>query len=175
MGEKSVEFSVGKRGPPRSAKVERDRLLRGLLDSAPMSKPERREYVVAVVGGDGVDQTSYGALWWTLEQRYRVPFTRITTDALRSGDLSPFNVIVIPSASPATLEARVGRGGALRAWVQAGGNEAWFKRLRDPAIRKRVAAEMRSDHTDWENLLQAAGGGGPRPPGPPPRPRRYRR
>jgi len=43
-------------------------------------------------------------------------------------------------------------------WVQAGGNEAWFARLRDPAIRKRVAAEMRSDHTDWENLLQAAGG-----------------
>ena len=43
-------------------------------------------------------------------------------------------------------------------WVQAGGNEAWFARLRDPAIRKRVAAEMRSDHTEWENLLQAAGG-----------------
>jgi len=43
-------------------------------------------------------------------------------------------------------------------WVQAGGNEAWFARLRDPAIRKRVAAEMRSDHADWENLLQAAGG-----------------
>ena len=51
-----------------------------------------------------------------------------------------------------------GLDAAMPPWVQAGGNEAWFKRLRDPAIRKRVAAEMRSDHTDWENLLQAAGG-----------------
>src|SRR5262245_26800060 len=51
-----------------------------------------------------------------------------------------------------------GLDAAMPPWVQAGGNEAWFKRLRDPAIRKRVAAEMRSDHTDWENLLRAAGG-----------------
>jgi N-acyl-D-amino-acid deacylase len=51
-----------------------------------------------------------------------------------------------------------GLDAAMPPWVQAGGNEAWFKRLRDPAIRKRVAAEMRSAHTDWENLLQAAGG-----------------
>ncbi len=43
-------------------------------------------------------------------------------------------------------------------WVQAGGNAAWFSRLRDPAIRKKVLAEMRSDDTDWENLLRAAGG-----------------
>jgi N-acyl-D-amino-acid deacylase len=43
-------------------------------------------------------------------------------------------------------------------WVQEGGNEAWFARLRDPAVRKRVAAEMRAKQTDWENLLLAAGG-----------------
>jgi N-acyl-D-amino-acid deacylase len=51
-----------------------------------------------------------------------------------------------------------GLDAAMPPWVQAGGNEAWFARLRDPAIRKRVAAEMRSDHADWENLLRAAGG-----------------
>jgi N-acyl-D-amino-acid deacylase len=43
-------------------------------------------------------------------------------------------------------------------WVQEGGNAAWFARLRDPAVRKRVAAEMRSEDTDWENLMRAAGG-----------------
>jgi N-acyl-D-amino-acid deacylase len=43
-------------------------------------------------------------------------------------------------------------------WVQAGGNAAWFARLRDPAIRKKVIADMRSDSTGWENLLRAAGG-----------------
>ncbi len=44
-------------------------------------------------------------------------------------------------------------------WVQEGGNAAWYARLRDPAIRKRVAAEMRESDTDWENLLKDAGGG----------------
>ena len=43
-------------------------------------------------------------------------------------------------------------------WVQEGGFQAWLKRLRDPAIRRRVAAEMRSAGKTWENLLVAAGG-----------------
>ena len=51
-----------------------------------------------------------------------------------------------------------GLDAAMPPWVQAGGNAAWFARLRDPAIRKKVMAEMRSGDTDWENLLRAAGG-----------------
>ncbi len=51
-----------------------------------------------------------------------------------------------------------GLDAAMPPWVQAGGNEAWFARLRDPAIRKRVIAEMRSEPAGWENLMRAAGG-----------------
>ena len=51
-----------------------------------------------------------------------------------------------------------GLDAAMPPWVQAGGNEAWFARLRDPAIRKRVAAEMRAEPVGWENLMRAAGG-----------------
>ena len=51
-----------------------------------------------------------------------------------------------------------GLDAAMPPWVQEGGNAAWFERLRDPAIRKRVAAEMRAENTDWENLMRAAGG-----------------
>jgi N-acyl-D-amino-acid deacylase len=51
-----------------------------------------------------------------------------------------------------------GLDAAMPPWVQAGGNAAWFERLRDPAIRKRVAAEMRAENTGWENLMRAAGG-----------------
>jgi hypothetical protein len=71
---------------------------------------------VALVGGDGVDHTAYGALWWTLDQRYRIPFTPISTDAL-GGDLSRYTVIIVPSASAGAL----GNGAALRSWVQGGG------------------------------------------------------
>jgi N-acyl-D-amino-acid deacylase len=42
-------------------------------------------------------------------------------------------------------------------WVQDGGFEATLKRLRDPAARKRIAAEMRRESPDWENMYLAAG------------------
>ena len=45
-------------------------------------------------------------------------------------------------------------------WVQAGGREAWIQRLRDPAVRARVAAEMRAPGQGWENLFYGAGAEG---------------
>jgi N-acyl-D-amino-acid deacylase len=51
-----------------------------------------------------------------------------------------------------------GLDAAMPPWVQAGGNEAWFERLADPATRKRVLAEMRAEPVGWENLMRAAGG-----------------
>jgi N-acyl-D-amino-acid deacylase len=45
-------------------------------------------------------------------------------------------------------------------WVQAGGREAWIQRLRDPAIRARVAEEMRRPGQGWENLYHGAGAAG---------------
>ena len=50
-----------------------------------------------------------------------------------------------------------GLDAAMPTWVQEGGLDAWVKRLQDPAIRARVAAEMRKPGADWENLLLAAG------------------
>jgi N-acyl-D-amino-acid deacylase len=40
-------------------------------------------------------------------------------------------------------------------WVQEGGYNEWAKRLKDPAIRARVAAEMRAPTDKWENFFAA--------------------
>ena len=42
-------------------------------------------------------------------------------------------------------------------WVQEGGYHEWAKRLKDPAIRRRVAEEMRTPSDQWENLMLDAG------------------
>jgi N-acyl-D-amino-acid deacylase len=42
-------------------------------------------------------------------------------------------------------------------WVQEGGLDKWIERLKDPAVRARVAADMREPSPSWENLLQRAG------------------
>jgi len=50
-----------------------------------------------------------------------------------------------------------GLDAAMPTWVQSGGLEAWIERLKDPAIRARVAAEMQKPGSDWENLYFGAG------------------
>ncbi len=50
-----------------------------------------------------------------------------------------------------------GLDAAMPPWVQEGGYAEWARRLRDPAIRKRVAEEMRAPTDKWESLLLAAG------------------
>ena len=78
---------------------------------------------IALVGDDGIGQTAYGAIWWTLEHRYDIPFTPVSLGVISGGDLSAYNVIIIPSASAGALNTRLGKPGAdrLREWVRAGG------------------------------------------------------
>jgi N-acyl-D-amino-acid deacylase len=54
--------------------------------------------------------------------------------------------------------ASTGLDAAMPPWVQEGGNAAWYRRLRDPGIRARVAADMRRDDQGWSNTLLEAGG-----------------
>ncbi len=42
-------------------------------------------------------------------------------------------------------------------WVQEGGFDAFLKRLKDPATRKRIAAEMRVSSSSWENMFLEPG------------------
>ena len=39
-------------------------------------------------------------------------------------------------------------------WVQEGGHDAWVERLRDPAMRRRILAEIRNP-VGWENLMDS--------------------
>src|SRR5271155_4612953 len=51
-----------------------------------------------------------------------------------------------------------GLDAAMPSWVQDGGLEKWIERLKDPAIRAKVKAEMLNPHPKtWENLYAGAG------------------
>jgi len=50
---------------------------------------------------------------------------------------------------------------AMPTWVQAGGVEKWIERLKDPATRAKVIAEMHEEHPKgFENLFRQAGAEG---------------
>ncbi len=50
-----------------------------------------------------------------------------------------------------------GLDAAMPPWVQEGGYQAWAGRLKDKAVRAKVAKEMLTPTDAWENLLLAAG------------------
>jgi hypothetical protein len=74
---------------------------------------------IAVAGGDGVDQTAFGAVWHLLEKQVGLKFTSISLRALPNADLSRFNVILLPEGRYGSL----GKRGAdvLKEWASRGG------------------------------------------------------
>jgi len=48
---------------------------------------------------------------------------------------------------------------SLPPWVADGGLPKLLERLRDPAIRQRIAADLAQPHAGWENLYRDCGGG----------------
>ena len=73
----------------------------------------------------------------------------------------------VDSARAAGLEVRAdmynytagatGLDASMPPWVQEGGYNEWAKRLKDPAVRARVAQEMRTPTDKWENFFAAVG------------------
>ena len=53
--------------------------------------------------------------------------------------------------------AGTGLDACLPPWTEDGGYPALFQRLRDPAMREKIAAQVKVDSDDWENLYIAAG------------------
>ena len=53
--------------------------------------------------------------------------------------------------------AATGLDACLPPWTEDGGYPALFKRLRDPATREKIAAEVKIASNKWENLYLAAG------------------
>jgi N-acyl-D-amino-acid deacylase len=74
-----------------------------------------------------------------------------TIDAARAKGVRISADMYVYTAGATGLDA------AMPPWVQDGGLEAWIARLKEPATRARVVAEMREPHGSWENLYAAAG------------------
>ena len=54
------------------------------------------------------------------------------------------------------IAGATGLDAAMPPWVRAGGYDAWAARLKDPAIRARVIAEMKVKPVGWDNLYYQA-------------------
>jgi N-acyl-D-amino-acid deacylase len=74
-------------------------------------------------------------------------------DSARAAGLRVTADVYTYTASSTGLDA------TMPTWVQEGGHDEWVRRLKDPAIRARVAAEMRGEAgADYDNAFANAGG-----------------
>ncbi len=78
---------------------------------------------LALVMGDGMDYTSVGSLWYTIDKELEIPHSLIQVSRIQHTDLSKYNVVVLPSAWGDALERLLGKQGAekLGKWVGEGG------------------------------------------------------
>jgi hypothetical protein len=78
-------------------------------------KPPR----IAVLAGEGVGVSSYGALWFELERRVGQPFTALPAADAAGEPLARFDVVILPDGGYGTLDDDAAE--ALKAWVETGG------------------------------------------------------
>ena len=118
---------------------EGDRLVEGVDETISIAKASGAPaeiYHLKVAG-----QANWGKLDQVIGkiEAARTAGTRITAD------------MYVYTAGATGLDA------AMPPWVQDGGLDKWIARLKDPAVRARVAVEMRDPAPTWENILQRAG------------------
>ncbi|MGH9314314.1 MAG: M14 family zinc carboxypeptidase [Vicinamibacterales bacterium] len=101
---------------------------------------ELRHPRIAVITDEPTDDRSYGATWFTLEQRLGLPFTALKTEQVRNADIGRYNVIVFPHGAPGGYQDRLGEPGIakLRRWTQDGGTVVLLKGAAAFGTRKGV-------------------------------------
>jgi hypothetical protein len=89
---------------------------------------------IAMLAGEGVSPTSYGAHWYFLEQMLGLPFDALPSDGVSASGLRGYDVLVLPEMGGGALTEPARE--ALMNWVRQGG------RLVAVGGGARIAAEM---------------------------------
>jgi hypothetical protein len=102
---------------------------------------------VALLGGAPVNGSSFGFSWYAMDQRIGYPTALIDANFVASGDMSQFNVLIMPGVNGAALERILGDAGRTRLseWVRNGGvlitldaASSWVAQERVGLVRTRV-------------------------------------
>jgi hypothetical protein len=109
---------------------------------------------IAILADEGVDQTSYGSIWWMLD-RNKIEHTPMTAAALRRGALNDYNVLILPDGSSSTYSGILNN---LKDWINRGGTVIAVKGAAVAAALKDVnltSARLVGSDEDTEPPAQA--------------------
>ncbi len=82
--------------------------------------PSIRSVRVGLIGGRGVDSTSFGALWFLFDRSIEAPIDRLDLDRLAELDISTYDTLILPDGD---FDDRISDKlkERLDAWVKSGG------------------------------------------------------
>jgi hypothetical protein len=130
-----------------------------------LKKPE-----VAVLVGTGVASGEAGEIWHLLDQRFDIPITLLPVDRLSNGDLSRYNVLIMPNGNYSSLGKD--EASKIKSWASAGntliarGNAmAWlnsnelvsFTFKKDPKEEEKTSAKPYADYTENTGARMTSG------------------
>ncbi|MBL8979158.1 MAG: hypothetical protein JNM53_12135, partial [Gemmatimonadetes bacterium] len=124
---------------------------------------------ILLAAGDGVDQTSFGALWFYFERELGIPVIPVNLATLSWMNLGDYNTLIIPEGSAGRMWRELGEGGArrLKTWVEEGAAVIALGDAVGLLGRKELglttASEVTGDSTAPKDTTVAAG----QPIGPP--------
>ena len=95
--------------PIKSSFPEVGRNSPGSSIASPLRAPK-----IGIIFGEGSNLGEISGLWFAMDKTFKLPFTALSTSALR-GDLSDYTAIVVPSGISVTADTK------LKDWVRAGG------------------------------------------------------
>ncbi|MHB1328243.1 MAG: hypothetical protein ACYC2K_08580, partial [Gemmatimonadales bacterium] len=77
---------------------------------------------ILLAGGDGVEATSFGALWFYFERELGIPIVPVNLATLGTADFSGYNVLIVPEGSASRMGRELGEAGMtrLKQWVEGG-------------------------------------------------------
>jgi hypothetical protein len=102
---------------------------------------------IGVLTGDGLSPTSFGAVWFLLEQLAGIPFDALPSRLLERRGLAEYEVLVIPSGSPGSSLDEDGRI-ALEDWLRTGGTLVALSQSARWVAETLAGIERRSDEEE---------------------------
>ncbi|MCD6249293.1 MAG: hypothetical protein J7J98_03030, partial [candidate division Zixibacteria bacterium] len=75
---------------------------------------------VALIAGEGISGTSFGAVWYTIDQELGLPHSLVSLPQLDWNDLDAYNVLIVPG-SWGRMDISRGGQSKIRDWVEDGG------------------------------------------------------
>ena len=127
--------------------------------------PSLRPLRLGLIGGEGVDTTSFGALWHLFDRGVAAPVDRLDLDRLGDLDLSAYDTLILPSGDyedritdkrKARLDAWVRGGGVL---IGIGGAVSWLQAEEFTSVKDWQADEDPESPGDPANEATAASAG----------------